>query len=103
MRTLGLSLEDYNAIVKNPVLARATVDAATLEQIIEGYRRGFKTVFTLLACLSGLAFILVSVLMLNYSLNREDDAALKFAAKQFLQEKKVEKSELEGQRLEERK
>ncbi|KAF8600947.1 MFS drug transporter [Ceratobasidium sp. AG-I] len=95
MKTLGLSPEDYNVIVNSPALARLTMDTATLEQIIEGYRQGFRVVFIILACLSSLAFILVAVLMVNYSLNREDDAALKAAAKQFLQESKVEKSEQE--------
>lgn len=69
------------------------MDAATLEQIVEGYRQGFQAVFIILVSLSGLAFILVSVLMVNYSLNREDDAALKVAAKQFLKEKKAKKAE----------
>lgn len=95
MQSLNLPQEAYEAIVDNPVLARSTVDAATLEKIVEGYQRGFRVVFLILVSLSGLAFILASVLMVNYSLNQEDDAALKVAAKQFLQEKggkKVEKS-----------
>jgi signal transduction histidine kinase len=73
------------------MLARSTVDAATLEQIVEGYRRGFRLVFIVLVCLSGLAFLLVAFLMVNYSLNREDDAELKDAARKFLEEKKAKK------------
>ncbi|KAG8740675.1 hypothetical protein FRC10_004053 [Ceratobasidium sp. 414] len=88
LRTLDLPPDVYAAIIDNPVLARVTVDAATLEQIAEGYRQGFRVVFIILVSVSGLAFLLAAGLMLNYSLNRGDDAELKAAGRKFVQEKK---------------
>ncbi|KAG9080606.1 hypothetical protein FRC06_006361, partial [Ceratobasidium sp. 370] len=91
LKTLNLPLDVYTTIIDNPVLARTTVDAATLEQIVEGYRQGFRVVFIILVSVSGLAFLLAAGLMVNYSLNREDDAELKAAGRKFVQEKKLGK------------
>ncbi|KAG9088057.1 hypothetical protein FS749_002457 [Ceratobasidium sp. UAMH 11750] len=105
LKTLNLPPDTYTAIIDNPVLARATVDPATLDQIVEGYRRGFRVVFVILVCVSGLAFLLAGGLMVNYELNREDDGELKDAGRRFVEERKrggkgkegKEKDEREGQ------
>ncbi|KAG9119294.1 hypothetical protein FRC07_005735 [Ceratobasidium sp. 392] len=91
LRQLNLPPDVYATIIDNPVLARATVDAATLEQIVKGYRQGFRVVFIILVSVSGLAFLLAAGLMVHYTLHREDDAALKAAGKKFIEEKKAAK------------
>ncbi|CAE6410666.1 unnamed protein product [Rhizoctonia solani] len=91
LKSLNLPADVYEAIIDNPVVARESVDAATLGQIIEGYRRGFRVVFIILVAVSGLALILAALLMVNYSLHRDDDAELKEKAKKLLEEKKAKK------------
>ncbi|KAG8718188.1 hypothetical protein FRC09_013041 [Ceratobasidium sp. 395] len=93
LQTLNLPPDVYATIIDNPILARSTVDAATLEQIVEGYRQGFRVVFIILVSVSGLALLLAGGLMVNYTLNRDDDAELKAAGRKFIQEKKAGKGE----------
>ncbi|KAG9126242.1 hypothetical protein FRC07_004296 [Ceratobasidium sp. 392] len=53
--------------------------------------QGFRVVFIFLVSVSGLAFLLAAELMVHYTLHREDDAALKAAGKNFIEENKAAK------------
>ncbi|QRV85615.1 hypothetical protein RhiJN_27665 [Ceratobasidium sp. AG-Ba] len=72
--TVGLAIcgTVVNVIFRKHLLA---VDPDTLDQIVEGYRQGFRVVFIIFAS----------------TLNRDDDAVLKDAGRKFLEEKKRKK------------
>ncbi|QRV85622.1 major facilitator superfamily transporter [Ceratobasidium sp. AG-Ba] len=97
LATLDLPPSTLAQIIDNPVLARLSVDPETLDQIVEGYRQGFRVVFIILVSVAGLGLALASGLMVNYTLHRDDDAALKDAGRKFLERKRKKEKGEEGE------
>lgn len=95
IRPLGLSAEQVAALVDDPTIindpTKFTLGADAKATIIEGYTKGFRSVFYLTVSCSLVALIASVFLIEQHSLNRDDDQALKLEAKERLQRKKMEK------------
>jgi Na+/melibiose symporter-like transporter len=61
------------------------------KEVIDAYRKGFRIIFLVGACLAAFAFLVAVVLMKQVTLDRKDDAALKEEAKRKIEEKKRRK------------
>lgn len=61
------------------------------DALIEGYRKGFRIMFIVMASLAALSFFLVIFLMPQLQLDRKDDKALKEQGKRELQEEAARK------------
>jgi predicted MFS family arabinose efflux permease len=67
--------------------------------VIEGYRRGFRTIFITCSVLAAAGFCGALFLMPHLSLDREDDKALKEQSKAWLEAEKKQKSRTENEAL----
>ena len=84
LQYLDIDASTYQALVDNPLSARLLVEnPTTLDQITDGYRRGFRIVFMTMAVLAALSFFVAFFLMQNDTsgLIRADDEQLKREAK----------------------
>jgi Na+/melibiose symporter-like transporter len=87
---LGYSSTTIQAILDSPVEVLSHQDEMRME-VIHAYRKGFRIIFLVGACLAAFAFLVALALMKQVGLDRKDDAALKEEAKRKLEEKERRK------------
>lgn len=105
---LGLSLPevDMRQILNDPLSLLSLTDDGGKDDLIlrdaliEGYRRGFRIMFIVMASLAALSFVLVIFLMPQLKLDRSDDKALKEQGKRELEEEAARKKGLTPERAE---
>ncbi|KAF9014727.1 cephamycin export protein cmcT [Hymenopellis radicata] len=91
LRKLDLDQAVYDALAQDPLAARSIgAESALLVSIVDGYRKGFRIVFIILASLAAFAFVISMLLMTHSTLKREDDERLKREAMERLDAKKVQ-------------
>jgi Na+/melibiose symporter-like transporter len=90
LASLGYSPTTIRAILESPVEALSHQDEMRKE-VIDAYRKGFRIIFLVGACLAAFAFLVAVVLMKQVTLDRKDDAALKEEAKRKIEEKERRK------------
>ncbi|KAF8809752.1 hypothetical protein BYT27DRAFT_7254476 [Phlegmacium glaucopus] len=85
MRDLGLSPASIKLIIDSPSSlsspAKLGVSPSVANEILnQGYRKGFREVFILNACLTAVATIVSVVMIKDMNLTREDEEELKLQA-----------------------
>lgn len=89
LRRENLDRALLDSIMENPFLLSSKVsDPLQLDRIVDGYRRGFKSVFITLASLATFAWFIAFFLLRHQTLKRSDDDELKRQAIQRLEEGK---------------
>ncbi|KAL1998575.1 hypothetical protein VTN02DRAFT_5953 [Thermoascus thermophilus] len=94
-------------ILNDPLSLLATTDDGdpddlqVRDTLVEGYRRGFRIMFIVMASLAALSFVLVIFLMPQLQLDRQDDKALKEQGKRELQEEAARKKGITIKKAEE--
>jgi hypothetical protein len=91
LAALPLSPGLLSDIVNNPVAFAVTLDPATAKVVVDGYRRGFRTVFIVCSSLAAAAFFITLFLMPQKTLRRVDDEQRKIEAQEYLEERRREK------------
>ncbi len=80
----------FDSLAQDPLAARSIgADAALLARLVDGYRKGFRIVFIILASMAAFAFVISMFLMTHSTLKREDDDRLKREAMERLDAQKV--------------
>ncbi|KAG5641816.1 hypothetical protein DXG03_004158 [Asterophora parasitica] len=90
MRSLDISDEERKLILDHPERARQ-LSPVVYAQVLSGYRKGFRLVFIILACLAAFAFVTAFFLMQQRTLDRPDDKKLKEEGKEFIAQLKGKK------------
>lgn len=83
LREVNLSDDQRKEILNHPASSRG-LDSVVYAQVLEGYRKGFRFVFIILASLAVFSFITAFFLMPHRDLNRPDDEKLKEEGKEFI-------------------
>lgn len=95
MRVLGVDPELRKAILDDPSRSRSELPVELYLGVVEGYRRGFRTVFIMLTSLAVFSFVVTLLLIPQRSLDRPDDEQLQREGKLFVE--KLEKAkEMKG-------
>ncbi|KAF8918676.1 cephamycin export protein cmcT [Mucidula mucida] len=90
LRKLDLDQAMFDSLAQDPLAARSIgADAALLARLVDGYRKGFRIVFIILASMAAFAFVISMFLMTHSTLKREDDDRLKREAMERLDAQKV--------------
>ncbi|GAA6063864.1 hypothetical protein JCM10212_003555 [Sporobolomyces blumeae] len=106
---LGYSSSLIDALIDDPTgIWHATSSASSIAlyelsedekaQIVDGYVRGFRTMFHVLTAMIGVNFIAATLLIETHSLKSKDDAALKEKGKEISRRRKEKKQDRKAKR-----